>query len=98
MVHRLQRDKGKEDCTVFGLAADDRSFCFMKINNDSQVRKYTNQGYYLALTIDMTAVVHATSSHGWPGIRGNFWHACIFHAQNLTGVAFASERSIEPEP
>ncbi|KAJ5173439.1 hypothetical protein N7492_006032 [Penicillium capsulatum] len=36
MVHRLRKDEHRQDCTVYGMSADDENFWFLKINSNSQ--------------------------------------------------------------
>lgn len=38
VVHRLRKEKNKQDCTIYGVACDDTMFHFLKINNNSEVR------------------------------------------------------------
>ncbi|KAJ5464104.1 hypothetical protein N7475_007239 [Penicillium sp. IBT 31633x] len=37
IVHRLRKEAGKQNCTVYGMAADDQSFLFRKIKQQLRV-------------------------------------------------------------
>ncbi|KXG52772.1 uncharacterized protein PGRI_080280 [Penicillium griseofulvum] len=36
VVHRTRKASGKENCTVYGMASDDQTFIFLKINEKSE--------------------------------------------------------------
>lgn len=43
IVHRLRKEAGKQNCTVYGMAADDQSFLFRKIKQ--QLRGGLTHGF-----------------------------------------------------